>query len=87
MGFLDALFGGGKEEKASQPEPQHRVPAGPAPAAPVAAPGISQEVVAAIAAAVYAMTGTGNLAIRIRHVSNTWTVTGRQQLMDSRQLA
>lgn len=88
MGFLDALFGGGKEEKAPRPVPQKSAPATPAPTAvQKEATGVSPAVVAAIAAAVYAMTGTSNLAIRIRHDSNTWVITGRQQLMDSRQFA
>lgn len=87
MGFLDALFGGGKEAEAPKPKKEKKA-AAPSPApAHVEAPGISPEVVAVIAAAVCAFAGTGQLAIRIRHTSNVWALTGRQQLMDGRQFA
>jgi hypothetical protein len=46
---------------------------------------ISPEIVAAITASVYVMTGRTNLVVKIRHTSNIWAATGRQKLMDARQ--
>lgn len=43
---------------------------------------VKPEVVAAIAAAVTAMMGTGNLAIKIT-TSVAWAAAGRQKLMNS----
>ncbi len=50
------------------------------------AKGISPEIVAVIAASVYAMMGTANLAVRIKHTSDVWAIAGRQKLMDVRQI-
>jgi hypothetical protein len=46
------------------------------------AKGVSPEVVAAIAAAITEIMGTGNLALRIKP-STIWALTGRQKLMNS----
>lgn len=90
MGFFDSLFG-----KPEPPKPKKKKKR-PAPAATetsaeasmaVEADGISPEVVAAITASIYAMMGTGNLAVRISRTGNQWAVAGRQKIMDSRQFA
>jgi hypothetical protein len=44
---------------------------------------VKPEVVAAIAAAVYAITGTQELALRIKRASNVWALTGRQKNMNA----
>jgi hypothetical protein len=43
---------------------------------------VKPEVVAVIAAAVYAMMGTRGLALRIKRASNAWAQTGRQKNMN-----
>ncbi|MEN6414469.1 MAG: hypothetical protein ABFC84_17160 [Veillonellales bacterium] len=48
----------------------------------IEANGVKPEVVAAIAAAVYAMVGTRKLALRIKQTSNIWALTGRQKNMN-----
>jgi hypothetical protein len=45
---------------------------------------ISAEFLAAITAAVVHHSG-GTHAVRIKHTSNAWAMSGRQKLMDSRQ--
>lgn len=49
----------------------------------IEANGVKPEVVAAIAAAVYAMMGTSGLALRIKRASNAWALAGRQKNMNS----
>lgn len=44
---------------------------------------VKPEIVAAIAAAVYAMMGTHGLALRIKRTSNVWALTGRQKNMNT----
>lgn len=46
------------------------------------AKGVSPDVVAAVAAAVTAVMGTGVLALRIKP-STIWSLTGRQKLMNA----
>ena len=47
---------------------------------------ISAELLAAITAAVVHHSG-GAHAVKIKHTSNVWAISGRQKLMDSRQTA
>jgi len=47
------------------------------------AKGVKPEVIAAITAAVYAMMGTHNLALRVKRNSNAWALAGRQKNMNS----
>lgn len=92
MGFFDSLFG------KSEPEPKKKKKKKPVAAATatespvessmsIAAEGISPEVVAVITASIYAMMGTGNLAVRITRTGSQWVNAGRQKIMDSRQFA
>lgn len=86
MAFFDFLFGKPKPEK-----PKKETIAAAATVSSgsvnIEAPGISPEVVAAIAASIYAMMGTEQvLAVRINRSGNQWAATGRQRLMDSRQV-
>ena len=48
---------------------------------------ISAELLAAITAAVVHHSGGGVHAVRIKHGSNAWALSGRQKIMDSRQTA
>jgi hypothetical protein len=48
---------------------------------------ISAELLAAITAAVVHHSGGGVHAVRIKHGSNAWALSGRQKIMDSRQFA
>jgi hypothetical protein len=89
VGFFDSLFG-----KPEPPQPKKKkkksmaaATESPAEAMAVEAEGISPEVVAVITASVYAMLGTGNLAVKITRTGNQWANVGRQKIMDSRQFA
>ena len=48
---------------------------------------VNAELLAAITAAVVHHSGGGVHAVRIKHSSNAWPLSGRQKLMDSRQFA
>ena len=89
MGFLDSLFGKPeppKPKKKKRPAAAATESAAPSSMA-VEAQGISPEVIAAITASIYAMMGTGNLAVKITRSGNQWANVGRQKVMDSRQFA
>lgn len=90
MGFFDSLFGKPEPPKAKKKKkrPAAAATASPAEASTtVEAEGISPEVIAVITASIYAMMGTGNLAVKITRTSNHWANVGRQKIMDSRQFA
>ena len=86
MGFLDSIFG-----KPEPPKPKKKkkrpMAAATESSMAVEAEGISPEVIAVITASIYAMMGTGNLAVRITRTGNQWANVGRQKVMDSRQFA
>ncbi|CVK20402.1 MULTISPECIES: OadG family transporter subunit [Sporomusa] len=90
MGFLDSIFG---KPEPPKPKKKKKKPTAAATESPIAssmavdAEGISPEVIAAITASIYAMMGTGNLAVRITRTGNQWANVGRQKIMDSRQFA
>ncbi|MGL5513032.1 MAG: hypothetical protein ACRDBM_07405 [Sporomusa sp.] len=89
MGFLDSLFGKPeppKPKKKKRPAVAATENAAPSSMA-IEAQGISPEVIAAITASIYAMMGTGNLAVKITRSGNQWADVGRQKVMDSRQFA
>ena len=48
---------------------------------------LNAELLAAITAAVVHHSGGGVHAVKIKHSSNAWPLSGRQKLMDSRQFA
>lgn len=87
MGFFDSLFGTPEppKQKKKKKKPVEATQAESSMA--VEAEGISPEVVAVITASIYAMMGTGNLAVRITRTGNQWANVGRQKVMDSRQFA
>ncbi|TWH48196.1 OadG family protein [Sporomusa sp. KB1] len=88
MGFLDSLLGKSEPPKAKKKKqsPDAAVTEIAATVSmAVAAENISPEIVAVITASIYAMMGTGNLAVRITRTSNQWGNVGRQKIMDSRQ--
>jgi hypothetical protein len=90
VGFLDSIFG---KPEPPKPKKKKKKPTAAATESPIAssmavdAEGISPEVIAAITASIYAMMGTGNLAVRITRTGNQWANVGRQKIMDSRQFA
>lgn len=45
---------------------------------------ITPEIVAVIAASVYAYLGNKKLALRIKRTNNNWAIAGRQKVMDAR---
>ena len=84
-----------KEKPVAEPEVVAAAPAGlnPEIVAAIAASiavmddtSISAELMAAITAAVVHHSG-GAHAVKIKRTSNTWAMSGRQKLMDSRQTA
>ena len=81
MGFLDGLFGKKPVKKrrkklASQPQPT---------VVPLEDTKEDMaEVVAVIAAAVYQMMGTTDVAVKITRGNDVWALAGRQKLMDTR---
>ncbi|SDE73749.1 OadG family transporter subunit [Sporomusa acidovorans] len=90
MGFLDSLFGKPeppKHKKKKKKPVAAATETSPDSSVAVEAEGISPEVIAVITASVYAMMGTGKLAIRITRHGNQWAQVGRQKIMDSRQFA
>ncbi|SCM80733.1 conserved hypothetical protein [uncultured Sporomusa sp.] len=87
MGFLDSIFGKPEPPKPKKKKKKPVAAATESPIASVEAEGISPEVIAAITASIYAMMGTGNLAVRITRTGNQWANVGRQKIMDSRQFA
>ena len=87
MGFLDSLFGKPEPPKAKKKKRPAAAATEPATVGSVEAEGISPEVIAAITASIYAMMGTGALAVRINRTSNQWANVGRQKVMDNRQFA
>lgn len=90
MGFLDSLFGKPEPPKAKKKKKRPAAAAtetADASSMVVEAEGISPEVIAAITASIYAMMGTGALAVRINRTSNQWANIGRQKVMDNRQFA
>ncbi|HML31227.1 OadG family transporter subunit [Sporomusa sphaeroides] len=90
MGFLDSIFG---KPEPPKPKKKKKKPMAAATESPITssmavdAEGISPEVIAVITASIYAMMGTGNLAVRITRTGNQWANVGRQKIMDSRQFA
>lgn len=90
MGFLDSLLGKPEPPKVKKKKKRPTVATNEMAAASsmaVEADGISPEVIAVITASIYAMMGTGNLAVKITRTSNQWANVGRQKIMDSRQFA
>ncbi|HWR42521.1 OadG family transporter subunit [Sporomusa sp.] len=90
MGFFDSLFGKPEPPKAKKKKKKSVAAATETTdetSMAVEAQGVSPEVVAAITASIYAMMGTGNLAVRITRTGNQWANVGRQKIMDSRQFA
>jgi len=90
VGFFDTLLGKTEPPKAKKKKKRPDAAITEMAAAvsmAVTAENISPEVVAVITASVYAMMGTGNLAVRITRTSNQWGNVGRQKIMDSRQFA
>lgn len=87
MGFLDSLFGKPEPPKAKKKKKPAAAATADAGSIAVEAEGISPEVIAAITASIYAMMGTGALAVRINRTSNQWANVGRQKVMDNRQFA
>ena len=86
MGFLDSLFGKPEPPKAKKKKKRPvEAATETADSMVVEAEGISPEVIAAITASIYAMMGTGALAVRINRTSNQWANVGRQKVMDNRQ--
>lgn len=90
MGFFDSLFGKPEPPKAKKKKKKTVMAATETTdesSMAVEAEGLSPEVVAVITASIYAMMGTGNLAVRITRTGNQWANVGRQKVMDSRQFA
>ena len=88
MGFLDSVFGKPEPPKKKKKRPVGATTETSAESSmAVEAEGINPEVVAVITASIYAMMGTGNLAVRITRTSNQWANVGRQKIMDSRYFA
>ena len=87
MGFLDSLFGKPEPPKAKKKKKPAAAATADAGSIAVEAEGISPEVIAAITASIYAMMGTGALAVRINRTNNQWANVGRQKVMDNRQFA
>lgn len=89
MGFFDSLLGKPEPPKTTKKKKKKIDAALPETAAAanmaVEAEGISPEVIAVITASIYAMLGTGRLAVKITRSSNQWANAGRQKIMDSRQ--
>ncbi len=80
MGFLDSVFGKPelKQKKAPKAQQVEEMPV-------VEEQDISPEIIAVIAASVYAMMGTNQVVLRISRQSSAWSLAGRQKLMDVRQ--
>jgi SepF-like predicted cell division protein (DUF552 family) len=80
MGFLDGIFGKKPAEKRKK-----KVVSQQQPIVPIEdSKEDMTEVVAVIAAAVYQMMGTTDVALKITRGNNIWALAGRQQLMDRR---
>jgi len=81
MGFLDGLFGKKPAEKRRKKVASQQQPT----VVPIEDTKEDiEEVVAVIAAAVYQMMGTTDVALKITRGNNVWALAGRQQLMDRR---
>jgi len=90
VGFFDSVFGKPEPPKAKKKKKkpvEATIETSAAASMAVEAEGISPEIVAVITASIYAMMGTGNLAVKISRTSNQWANVGRQKIMDSRQFA
>lgn len=85
MGFFQSLFG--RPEKSGDKSIAAATKANAKAAMDAEAQEISAEVVAVIAASIYALMGSERtLAVKITRSGKQWEFAGRQKLMDSRQI-
>lgn len=102
MGLLDSLFGSGKKAETPKPKPVAAAPAAvvsetvetisPEVIAAISASigmimeDAGAELAAAIAAVILHSKGGGCRAVSIKRSSYAWAASGRQKIMDGRQM-
>jgi len=85
MGLFSFLFG---KDKAKQNKKKVQTATNTDLPVVKSAAGLSNELIAVISAAAYAMLTTeyGQTAFKITRISNAWVTAGRQQVMDSHRV-